>query len=402
MNGTGARARSAMTLRAAAAVSTAALVATATLTGSAPPAQERGHDTAKKGPTISKEAFGELEDGSRVDRWTLTNGAARVRILSYGGIIQSLDVPDRKGRKTNVALGFDNVADYVKNSGPYFGAIIGRYANRIAGGTFTLDGKSYQLPVNNGPNSLHGGLKGFDKRIWDVRPVRGHHTVGLALTYTSKDGEEGYPGRLKVRVDYTLTPRNELRVDYRATTDKPTVVNLTNHSYWNLGGEGTGSIEDHTLRLAASHYTPVDDTLIPTGEIAPVAGTPFDLRKGLVIGDGIRADDPQLLLGHGYDHNFVLDKGVTREPVPIAHALDPRSGRTLTVSTTEPGVQLYTGNFLDGSFTGTSGRAYRQSDGFALETQHYPDSPNQPDFPSTVLRPGQTYTSSTVFAFSTR
>jgi aldose 1-epimerase len=349
---------------------------------------------------IEKERWGST-GGQAVDLYTLTNShCMEAKIITYGGIVQSLSVPDRHGNVANVALGFEDLAGYVENNSPYFGAIIGRYANRIAGGKFTLDGVTYELPKNDGPNTLHGGLEGFDKKNWDARELSNGDTVGLDLTYTSPDGEEGFPGKLDVGVTYTLTEGNELRVDYRATTDEPTVVNLTNHSYFNLQGEGTGTIYDHRLMLNANRYTPVDDTLIPTGEIAPVAGTPFDFRSSKAIGARIRDDHEQIVIGRGYDHNFVLNRRGHKGLVPAARAEDPDSGRVLEIRTTEPGVQFYSGNFLDGTLVGTGGRVYRQSDGFALETQHYPDSPNQPDFPSTVLRPGETFESTTVFEFS--
>jgi aldose 1-epimerase len=323
-----------------------------------------------------------------------------VAILNYGGIIQSVEVPDRHGRPGNVALGFNKLSDYVAHPEPYFGALIGRYANRIAKGTFTIDGKTYHVPINNGPNSLHGGIVGFDKHIWDTTPFDGPDGVGLVMRLVSPDGDQGYPGTLSVTVRYTLTRRNGIRMDYRATTDAPTVVNLTNHSYWNLQGEGSSAIYDHLMYLNADRYTPVDATLIPTGELAPVAGTPFDFNRPTAIGDRIRDSHPQLLFGRGYDHNWVLDRRGDGLSL-AARVSEPDSGRTLSVYTTEPGIQFYSGNFLDGSLVGTSGRMYRQGDGFALETQHYPDSPNHPNFPSTVLRPGQTYQTTTIFQLGT-
>jgi aldose 1-epimerase len=357
--------------------------------------------TGHRAPTITSEPWGEV-GGQPVDLYTLTNSRRMtVRITNYGGIIQSIDVPDRRGRTANVALGFDNLDDYVTSS-PYFGSITGRYANRIANGRFTLDGVTYQLAQNNGVNHLHGGNVGFDKRVWAATPLPGRDSVGLRLRYTSPAGEENYPGTLTTEVTYTLTNRNEIRMDYHATTDAPTIVNLTNHTYFNLAGEGSGTIEDHVLKLDADHYTPVDETLIPTGEIAPVAGTPFDFTRSTPIGERIREAHPQIVIGQGYDHNWVLDR---RNPEDTSMMLaarlsEPRGGRVLEVLTTEPGIQFYSGNFLDGTLVGTSGRVYRQTDGLALETQHYPDSPNQPNFPSTVLRPGEEYETTTIFRFS--
>ncbi|WDM12790.1 galactose mutarotase [Streptomyces lavenduligriseus] len=346
-----------------------------------------------------REHFGTLADGTEVHRWSLENGGTRMKVLSYGGVVQTLQLPDRHGRYANVVAGFDNLADYAADS-PYFGALIGRYGNRIDAGRFTLDGKPYQLDVNDGDNSLHGGAKGFDKRVWDVEPFTEGTDVGLRLRYTSADGEMGYPGTLRTRVTYTLTRHGDWRIDYEATTDKATVVNLTSHVYWNLAGEGSGGIEDHELSLAAARYTPTDSGLIPTGELAKVAGTPFDFRRAKPIGRDLRAGDEQLVLAKGYDHNWVLDKGITARPEHVATLRDPHSGRTLKIATDQPGLQFYSGNFLDGTLTGTSGRTYRQGDALCLETQHFPDSPNQPAFPSTVLRPGQTYRTTTIHRFS--
>jgi aldose 1-epimerase len=350
---------------------------------------------------ITRESWGTTSAGVQVDRYTLTNRTMRVRILTYGGILQSIEVPDSHGRRANVTLGFDNLADYETKNSTYFGALIGRYGNRIARGRFTLDGVTYQLPINNPPNSLHGGTVGFDKRVWAATPIPGRHDVGLRLELVSSNGDQGYPGTLRTTVTYTLTRSNSIRMDYRATTDRATVVNLTNHAYFNLAGEGSGTIDEHLLRLNASRYTPVDSTLIPTGQIAPVAGTPMDFRTPTAIGARNREGFQQLLYGRGYDHNWVLDRrdsSYTRMEL-AAQVVEPRSRRTLTITTTEPGLQFYGGNFLDGTLVGTSGRMYRQGDGLALETQHFPDSPNHANFPSTVLRPGQVYRTTTAYTF---
>jgi aldose 1-epimerase len=350
---------------------------------------------------LTKEHYGTTAGGSAVTRYTLSNGAGvEVKIITYGGVITSVRVPDRSGGLANVVLGCANMEGY-KTQSPYFGCITGRYANRIARGSFSLDGQSYQLAVNNGPAHLHGGLRGFDKVVWEVsRELSGPEGDGIELHYVSADGEEHFPGALDTYVTYRLTDRNELRIDYRATSDKPTIVNLTNHTYWNLAGEGSGPIYDHLLQINADRYTPVDAALIPTGELAPVGGTPFDFRAPKAIGQEIRAGDAQLALGKGYDHNWVLNASAAAgELVQAAVLHDPHSGRILEVWTGEPGIQFYSGNGLDGSIYGTSGRAYRQGDGVALETQHFPDSPNQPHFPSTVLRPEETYATTTVFHF---
>lgn len=354
-------------------------------------------------PGIASTSFGTVE-GQPVEQYTLSNAnGIEVTILTYGAIIQSLKVPDRDGTLGNIVLGFDNIDDYVAKS-PYFGALVGRFANRIAKGTFTLDGNTYTLPINNDPNSLHGGDKGFDKHIYKAEQSKANDGVSLKLSRVSPDGEEGYPGTLAYSVTYTLTEKNELRLDYEATTDKDTVINLSNHSYFNLAGEGSGTIYDHQLQLNASHYTPTDKTAIPTGEIAPVAGTPFDFTTAKAIGRDIRdGKDPQIIIGRGYDHNWVLDRpeGDTTSLQLAVRVAEPTSGRVLEMHTTQPGIQFYSGNFLDGTFAGTSGKVYRQGDAIALETQHFPDSPNQPNFPSTVLKPGETFTSTTVWTFST-
>ncbi|MEU1196897.1 aldose epimerase family protein [Streptomyces sp. NPDC005813] len=368
----------------------AGLAATTLGTGSA--------EAAPGGRKPVKELFGKLADGTKVHRWSLENGGTRLKVLSWGGVVQSLELPDRHGHYANVSLGFDNIDDYVAKT-PYFGALIGRYGNRIGKGQFTLDGTAYQLSVNDGVNSLHGGTKGFDKHVWDVEPFTKGSDVGLHLYYISIDGEMGYPGTLRTKVTYTLTRDGDWRIDYEATTDKATVVNLTSHVYWNLAGEGSGSIEDHELTIAASRYTPTDSGLIPTGELAKVSGTPFDFRRAKAIGRDIRAAHPQQVTAKGYDHNWVLDKGITARPEHVATLRDPSSGRTLSIASDQPGLQFYSGNFLDGTLVGTGGRVYRQGDALCLETQHFPDSPNQPSFPSTVLRPGRTYRTSTVHSF---
>lgn len=346
---------------------------------------------------IKREPFGRMPDGRPVERFTLTNSRGVVlQAITYGGIITALRVPDRNGRFDDIVLGFNELDGYLEND-PFFGAIIGRYGNRIAKGSFALEDTTYKLATNNGPNHMHGGNKGFDKVLWTAAPVEGSNAI--AFTRTSPDGEEGYPGNLRVRVTYTLTDANELVVDYVATTDKATPVNLTQHSYFNLAGQASGDILGHQLMLNADRYTPIDDTSIPTGEVAPVAGTPFDFRKPTAIGARINQDShPQIKNGKGYDHNWVLNgKGEGRRLA--ARVVEPTTGRTLEVSTTEPAVQFYSGNLLDGTLTGKAGAIYKHRSGFCLETQHYPDSPNQPTFPSTILRPGSEYKTTTVFTF---
>ncbi len=352
------------------------------------------------GASVTSEPFGEAE-GEPVELYTLTNAnGMEVKLMTYGGIIQSITVPDRDGNVENVTLGFETLDEYLAGH-PYFGNITGRYANRIALGMFSIGDETYELAINNDPNSLHGGEMGFDKFVWDAKEITSEEGVGVKLSRTSPDGEEGYPGNLAVEVTYSLTDDDEIRIDYKATTDAPTVVNLTNHAYFNLAGDGAGSIDGHELQLMASNYTPVDATLIPTGEIAPVAGTPLDFTTPHLIGERIRDDFEQLILGRGYDHNFVIDRPSpdNTELILAARVVEPESGRTLEISTTEPGIQFYSGNFLDGTLVGAAGKMYRQGDGFALETQHFPDSPNQPEFPSTLLEPGQEFQSTTVYAF---
>ena len=352
-------------------------------------------------PSISSRDFGRLPDGRAVTEYTLDNGQGlRLSAINLGGIVTSLHVPDRQGRSDNVVLGLPTLTDYVERN-PHFGTIVGRYGNRIAAGRFTLDGSDFQLPLNDGPNSLHGGRKGFGARWWDIEPVPAdaHGNVALLLSYTSVDGEEGYPGTLQVTVRYTLDTEQGWRIDYRAETDRPTVLNLTHHDYFNLAG--SGSVMDHELQLMASRYTPVDATLIPVG-IADVTGTPFDFRVPTRIGARIREPHEQLVRGRGYDHNWVLDRdrNLSADGLTLAARLShATSGRVMEVHTTEPGVQFYSGNFLDGTLVGSSGQVVRQGDGLCLETQHFPDSPNQPDFPLTVLRPGEVFESSTVMRF---
>jgi aldose 1-epimerase len=356
-----------------------------------PPAKRAG---------VTRTQTATLVGGKPVEIFTLTNAAGtEVRAITYGGIITSWRVPDRRGQLADIVLGYDDPAAYVKNNSPHFGAIVGRYGNRIAKARFALDGRTYPLAANNGVNHLHGGTQGFDKVLWQGEALRG--TTGVAFTRTSADGEEGYPGNLKVRVTYTLSDKSDLVVAYEATTDKPTIVNLTQHTYFNLAGHGSGDILEHVLRINADRYTPVDETLIPTGELASVDKTPFDFRQPTAIGARIRSEHPQIQFGRGYDHNWVLARPGAGLSL-AADVYEPKSGRTLQVRTTEPGVQFYAGNFLDGTITGKDGRVYHARSGFCLETQHFPDSPNQPTFPSTTLRPGETYRSRTVFTTGTK
>ncbi len=343
--------------------------------------------------------FGKTKDGRQVDLYTLTNrNGMEASIMTYGGIVVSLKTPDRNGRLDDVVLGFDDFDTYLKPP-PYFGSIIGRYGNRIGGARFSIGGVEYKLPANDGPNTLHGGVNGFDKVLWKARDISDGAAQRLELTYLSKDGEEGFPGNLSTTVVYSLTADNELRIDYSAVTDKDTVVNLTNHSYFNLAGPTGGDILGHEMTIYADRFTPVDKNLIPTGELRPVEGTPLDFRKPTVIGARINEEDEQLKLGGGYDHNFVLTSGGGALAL-AAKVHEPTAGRIMEVFTTEPGIQFYTGNFLDGSFTGRGGKIYARRTGFCLETQHFPDSPNKPQFPSTLLKPGAKYQTTTVYKFS--
>ncbi|MGZ4788986.1 MAG: aldose epimerase family protein [Terriglobales bacterium] len=347
---------------------------------------------------IDKQSFGKTSDGREVFLYTLKNhNGMEVVITNFGGDVVSIKVPDRNGKMADVALGFDNVSEYEKQ-GPYFGALVGRYANRIANGTFTLDGKTYHVPTNDGPNALHGGKVGFDKRVWDAKESSDASGQHLDLHYLSKDGEEGFPGNLKVDVTYTLDDKNELRIAYLATTDKDTVLNLTNHTYFNLKGQGEGDVLQHQIMIHADRFTPVNEHLIPTGELKPVQGTPFDLRKLTAIGAHENEDNEQLKLARGYDHNWVLNSG--GKMGLAAKVVEPTTGRVLEVLTDQPGVQFYTGNFLDGTAKG-KGKVYNYRYGFCLETQHFPDSPNHPKFPTTELKPGQKFQSMTIYRFST-
>ena len=371
-------------------------------------------------PSITSQPFG-VANGTPVNLYTLTNGRdMTVKITNYGGVVQAIDVPDRNGKVANVALGFSSLDGYVADnttttaSGEtFFGAIIGRYANRIANGSFMLNGKTYTLQQNNGTNTLHGGapVSQWNTKVWAATTMSGPHSVSLVLTYTDPNGSaarstlppsptNGFPGTVTAKVVYTLNQDNALRIDYSATTTDPTVINLTNHTYFNLAGEGSGDVFAQRLMINANSYTPVNANLIPTGVIAPVAGTAFDFRTAKPIGQDIHQGDPQLVIAHGFDHNWVLNRSGPGLSL-ASRAFDPVSGRVLTTWTTEPGVQFYSGNFLQGDLVGTSGRTYRQSDGFTLETQHFPDSPNQPSFPSTTLNPGTPFNSTTVYQFST-
>ena len=350
--------------------------------------------------SIIETPFGKTEDGTEVTLYTLGNESGMsVSITNYGGIVTSIIVPDRDGNPGDVVCGYEKVEDYIAGS-PYFGCITGRYANRIAKGKFSLDGQEYTLAVNNGPNHLHGGEAGFDKKVWKGVANTNEKGATLRLTYTSNDGEEGYPGNLKCTVTYALPKEtNALRITYRATTDKATPINLTNHSYFNLAGHGSGTHLDHSIMINADRYTPTDETSIPTGELAPVRGTPFDFTKPHKIGQRIDADHEQIKFGQGYDHNWVIKQEKPGEMTLAARVTEPTTGRILEVRTTEPGVQFYAGNFLDGSNIGKGGKAYERRSAFCLETQHYPDSPNQKDFPSCILKPGEKYSHVCVYRF---
>lgn len=357
--------------------------------------QETKQDRMAK---VTQQSFGKTKDGQAVDLYTLTNGGGgAVSIMNYGGIVVSLKVPDKSGAMADVVLGFDSYAEYPEKSS-YFGALIGRYGNRIGHAKFSLNGVEYKLAKNNGENTLHGGIRGFDKVIWNVKDVSGAGGQALELSYLSKDGEEGFPGNLNATVTYTWTPANELKIEYAATTDKDTVLNLTNHSYFNLAGNGEGNILAHEVMIDADRFTPVDAGLIPTGVLQPVEGTPFDFRKPTAIGARIEQANAQLKLGKGYDHNFVLNHPATT-PALAARVKDPKSGRTVEVLTTEPGLQFYTGNFLEGKTQGKGGKIYPFRGAFCMETQHFPDSPNKPSFPSTVLKPGAKYQTTTIYRF---
>jgi aldose 1-epimerase len=349
---------------------------------------------------MEKKPFGKTASGEEVDIYTLRNGSAEISITTWGAAVTAVRVPDRDGVLGDVVLGFETLAPYLKEH-PFFGVVVGRYANRIGQARFTLDRKEYQLVANNGKNQLHGGPEGFYRKVWKAEEIDAQDGPALKLTVVSPDGDQGYPGTLTASVVYTLTDDNALRMEYSATTDKPTVVNLTNHAYFNLAGQGEGDILAHELMVRAARYTPVDETSIPTGELRSVANTPFDFRKPTALGARIGVEDPQLTIGKGYDHNFVLDGGVTKKPRLVARMRDPKTGRVLEIITTEPGLQLYSGNFLDGKITGKGGKIYAHRTGFCLETQHYPDSPNHPSFPPVTLRPGKRYQTTTLYRFTT-
>ena len=358
--------------------------------------------SAEMAKPMEKKVFGTTADGKTADLYTLKNkNGMQVSITNFGATVVSIMAPDKTGKMADVALGYDDLAGYELNKN-YLGVLVGRYGNRIAHGKFSIDGTEYTLAKNNGDNSLHGGIKGFNKAMWEAKDVSKGGEAAVEMKYVSKDGEEGYPGNLSVTVVYTLTNKNELKIDYSATTDKKTVVNLTNHTYFNLAGQGNGDILKHELMINADTFTPVDSGLIPTGELKKVEGTPFDFRKATAIGARIDANDEQIKLGGGYDHNFVLNRQKATGLSLAARVSDPASGRTMEVWTTEPGVQFYTGNFLDGSFKGKGGSVYQKRTALCLETQHFPDSPNHPSFPTTLVKPGEKYHTTTVYKFEAK
>lgn len=367
------------------------------------PDESKTSSTSKGGVSqmkIEQSAFGKTAEGQVISLFTLQNAAGmKVTLTNFGGIVSSLFAPDRHGNFDDVVLGFSNLDGYLREH-PYFGSLVGRYGNRLGKARFTLAGVEYKLAANDGENHLHGGVKGFDKVVWNAEPVKQDSAVGVKLSYLSKDGEEGYPGNLTCSVTYWLTNRNELKIEYHATTDKATPVNLTHHSYFNLAGQGQGDILNHQMEIFADRFTPVDKGLIPTGELRPVAGTPMDFRTPHAIGERINGDDEQLQFGRGYDHNWVLNSSGSLALAASAH--EPATGRVMEVWTTEPGIQFYSGNFLDGTLTGKGGRVYKHRYGFCLETQHFPDGPNKPEFPSTILPPGETYHSETIYRFSAK
>ncbi len=379
-------------------VGLAAMGMTVFRTGASAADESPGTPEPAGGVRLEKTDFGATPDGRTVWLFTLANAKGmKAKVMSYGATLAAVETPDREGKTADVTLGFDNFPDYLTKN-RFFGSIAGRYANRIANGTFTLGGKTYQLAVNSKPNHIHGGAQGFDKRVWNAEPFERETEAGVIFTYLSPDGEEGYPGNLKATVIYTLNNRNELSIQYYAETDKPTPVNLTNHAYFNLAGQGNGDVLNHVVMINADRFTPVNENLIPTGELRGVQNTPLDFTRPARIGDRIEDPYQQMQFGKGYDHNFVLNSQDGSLAL-AARVSEPSSGRVMEVYTTQPGVQLYTGNFLDG-VTGKEGKAYPRRSGFCLETQHYPNSPNQPNFPSTILRPGEKYNQKTVFKFS--
>lgn len=356
--------------------------------------------------TVSSQSFGKTTSGQPVTEFIFKNkNGMTVKIINIAGAIREINVPDKKGQMANVVLGFADAESYASKNDPHFGAVIGRYANRIANGQFNLNGKTYTLPTNDGKNTLHGGPSTFAQDLWQTKVLKqkkGSDVAAVEMSYRSPHGQNGFPGNVNTTVIYSLNDQNELSIQYHATTDQNTVINLTNHSYFNLAGEGSGSVEKQQIQILASQYTPTDAASIPTGELAPVAGTPFDLRQMTPIGQHLRSNHPQMVMAHGYDHNWVLDgyKAQSKQPHLAVNALDPESGRRMQVLTTEPGLQFYTSNFLDGSIVGTSGKSYRQSDAFALEAEHFPNSPNQASFPSTVLKKGQNFQATTIYKFA--